>query len=268
MNGAASALTADPSAQERTARRVALGAVAGVAALSFFYCYGYALLAGTDANAATSLFWVVADWAVWLLLAPPLVRVVLQQREATRRQAAARTAGWIAACVVLALAVRAAFELAAGTAPLAFLLFKRLPLYIACAGAIAACAFWQVRPRLVMPLPAPPAPSPVPGLLVQSARGEHRLPLADIAYVEACGNYLEVRGPDGAYLMRQTMKALEEQLAGSALVRCHRSYFVNLDQIDKLAFRDSGNHVLMLRCGAAVPVSKAYRDAVRAALGA
>lgn len=288
---------ADDAARERSARKLALGALTALSLLSLAYCFVYAILAGNPVRVADSLYWVVADWGIWFLLGPVIVRDVLRLHRSggTRRDLAWGMLPRLAAYVALALAVRAGFELGADAQATGFLLFKRLPLFLVCALAFGACALWQVRPELVRlappepePEPAPPAPASAPAsastaasasapapaytperraLVVQSARGEHRLALADISHIEACGNYLEVRAGQASYLMRQTMKALEEQLAGTALVRCHRSYLVNLEHIDKLELRPSGNHVLHLRDGASIPLSKAYRDAVRTTMG-
>ena len=263
----------DWQARERSGRRAALSACGAAATLSLLYCYVYAALAGGKAELAASLYWTIADWGVWLLLAPLAVRDVLRAYAAghTRRQALRTVVPRLLAYVAAALTVRALFSLADGGDETAFLLYKRLPLFLACAGAASACGFWQVRPRLIVMAPASPAAplaAPCAALVVQSSRGEHRVPLAEVGYIEACGNYLEVRAGAASYLMRQTMKALEEQLAGSQLIRCHRSYFINLALVDRFEFRPSGNHVVHLQDGAAIPVSKAYRDAVRNALGA
>jgi DNA-binding LytR/AlgR family response regulator len=269
----ATADTMDWQARECAGRRAAQAAVGAAALLSFLYCYVYAALSGGKAELVASLYWTVADWGVWLLLAPLAVHDALRSHAAghTRRHALLHVVPRLLIYVAAALAVRAVFSLVHGGEDTAFLLYKRLPLFLACALVAAACGFWQVRPRLVVMAPAPPAQKPAPAcavLVVQSAHGEHRLPLSEVGYIEACGNYLEVRAGAGTYLMRQTMKALEEQLAGSQLVRCHRSYFVNLAHVDKFEFRATGNHVVYLRDGASIPVSKAYRDTVRGAMSA
>ena len=243
------------------AQRWSAGAAAALTGAAFLYCYGWAVLAGTPASAITSFGWAMADWGIWLAAAPLLARTAAGQQERIVRTLARQ----VAAAVGLALLVRALVGLVAGEPDLVFLLFKRLPAYLVLGAAVAGVASWLARPHTVLVVRAPAAESE-PRLAVQSARGEHLVAISQIDCIEACGNYLEVRARDGVYLMRCTMKALESQVEGTRLVRCHRSFFVNLDRVARIELRDSGNHALALEGGAEVPLSKAYRDAVRAAV--
>lgn len=250
-----------PSSVCRAAERYALVGIAAIALASFGYCYGYSLLAGGQPNLLQSLVWMLNDWAVWLAVAPLIARAAMAGWTDGMRRAALR----IALCLIAALTVRGAIDAFSGELSLALVLYKRIPIYLALACAIALMSLWLGRPRAAAK--ASPADAE-PRLAVQSARGEHVLPVSAVSSIEACGNYLEVRAGGGVYLMRATMKTLEPQLAGTALVRCHRSFFVNLRRVVRLEYRASGNHDLVLSDGATVPVSKGYRESVREALAA
>lgn len=69
------------------------------------------------------------------------------------------------------------------------------------------------------------------------ASGAVRLavPNHDILYVEAKENYInlcyEEKGKVKYYLLRNTMKSIEQLPEGHTLVRCHRSYFVNARRV-------------------------------------
>jgi DNA-binding LytR/AlgR family response regulator len=249
------------------AQRWSAGAAAGLVALAFLYCYGWAVLAGTPASAAQSIGWALADWGIWLAGAPFLARraVGLVAPDGKLPGAIPRLARDVLIVVLAALALRGLVGLAIGENHLAFLLFKRFPVYVVLGGVITGVACWLARPHTVLLVRAPAADAE-PKLAVQSAKGEHLVAVAEVDCIEACGNYLEVRAAGSTYLMRCTMKALEAQLAGTRLARCHRSFFVNLDKVERLELRDSGNHALLLAGGREVPLSKAYRDGVRASL--
>jgi DNA-binding LytR/AlgR family response regulator len=67
-------------------------------------------------------------------------------------------------------------------------------------------------------------------------------------------------------LLRITMAALEERLAGSQLVRVHRSAFVRPDRVEEVK-RDGRSLALVLAGGAEVQVGPSYVAATKTALG-
>ncbi len=86
------------------------------------------------------------------------------------------------------------------------------------------------------------------------------IPCPDLLYINSDRNYVLVHTRSAAqpYLLRISLKALEKQLAGTAVVRCHRSYLVNTGEIvhhRKLARRSK----LSLRNSTVtIPVSGSY----------
>ena len=62
------------------------------------------------------------------------------------------------------------------------------------------------------------------------------------------------------------MAALEERLAGSPLLRVHRSAFVRPDRVSEVR-RENRSLCLVLGDGAEVQVGPSYAAAVKAALG-
>lgn len=85
----------------------------------------------------------------------------------------------------------------------------------------------------------------------------------DLIYLEASDNYVEINYQAGekikSYLLRNTLKRLEKQLEGFSLVRCHRSFMVNIRRV-KLMKRDKGTfNLLMDDSGATlIPVSRSF----------
>lgn len=123
------------------------------------------------------------------------------------------------------------------------------------------------------------APEPAPGdaeaapqpearptrFLVRKLRREFLVAAADIAWVQAQGNYvgLHVNGHD--YLLRATLTEFLQQLDPERFVRVHRSHVVNIDHLAEIEPLDSGDARLHLRDGATVPCSRRYRDVIGSA---
>ncbi|MCX4820841.1 LytTR family DNA-binding domain-containing protein [Streptomyces sp. NBC_01142] len=60
------------------------------------------------------------------------------------------------------------------------------------------------------------------------------VPIDDIAYVEAQGDYARLHTKDGSHLVRIPLSTLEERWASRGFVRIHRSHLVALGRIDEL----------------------------------
>ncbi len=80
----------------------------------------------------------------------------------------------------------------------------------------------------------------------------------EIIYIEGLKDYVIIRLLSGRVITLQTMKSLEDKLPPKLFKRIHRSYIVNLDQINAIV----GNMVEVLENGKPkhLPVGKNYRD--------
>ena len=99
--------------------------------------------------------------------------------------------------------------------------------------------------------------------LVRKLGRDFLISAREIEWLQASGNYvnLRVRGRD--YPMRTTMAAIEGRLDPARFVRVHRSYFVNLDYLTEIEPLDTGDARLSLRDGENIPCSRRYRVALR-----
>lgn len=99
--------------------------------------------------------------------------------------------------------------------------------------------------------------------LVRKLGKEFLIAAADVEWLQASGNYvnLHVRGRD--YPLRTTMAAIEGQLDPARFVRVHRSYIVNLDCVGEIEPLDTGDARIAMRDGASIPCSRTYRDSLR-----
>lgn len=90
-----------------------------------------------------------------------------------------------------------------------------------------------------------------------------------IISIEAAGNYVTILHISGGRLMRyslrNTLKGIEELCAGSPLVRCHRSYYINLSKVKLLRKTPEGIFAEIDFEGVGdIPVSKSYATEVMA----
>lgn len=90
---------------------------------------------------------------------------------------------------------------------------------------------------------------------------------ADVDWIEACDDYIRVHAGSTSHELRQPLKELAARLDGRRFVRIHRSAIVNLDRVQELQPHFNGSYVVVLKNGATLPISRARREELRAALG-
>jgi len=90
----------------------------------------------------------------------------------------------------------------------------------------------------------------------------------DIDWIEADDYYAKLHVASRTYLVRQTMQQLEAKLDPRQFVRVHRSAIIRLDRLQTLEPYLKGSHVLTLKDGTRLALSRARRWALEAALGA
>ena len=110
-------------------------------------------------------------------------------------------------------------------------------------------------------------PPAVERLIVRSSGRFHFVRTADIDWCEACGNYITLHVGAQSHLHRETMGHLESQLDAHQFVRIHRSTIVNVDRIQELRSSFNGEHVVLLRDGTRLTLSRGYRDTLQSRLG-
>ncbi|MEL6536155.1 MAG: LytTR family DNA-binding domain-containing protein [Bacteroidota bacterium] len=82
----------------------------------------------------------------------------------------------------------------------------------------------------------------------------HKVPIADILYIQSWGNYLKVfLDNDEMKMMRMPIKALEQELEGTGFERIHKSYLVNSNKVSSI----EGNQV-RLPGDTLLPIGKSY----------
>lgn len=98
------------------------------------------------------------------------------------------------------------------------------------------------------------------------------VPARSIFYIASQDNYVEIRYEmDGHllnYLMRCRTTRLEKQLEGTSLIRCHRSYIVNVENVSQFQREGSRAFLVLSNPDAKkIPVSQSYYKTIAEHLG-
>ncbi|QLE02523.1 response regulator [Galbibacter sp. BG1] len=91
-------------------------------------------------------------------------------------------------------------------------------------------------------------------IFVKKNQHYYRIPFDEIQYVKADNVYLEVYTADKQFLVRSALKDYLEKLPSNQFYRAHKSYIVNIDQIEAINTKD-----IMIN-GRNIPISKEFRE--------
>ncbi len=89
----------------------------------------------------------------------------------------------------------------------------------------------------------------------RTAEGSTKLPLEEILYLEAEGNYIRLYAASGTYQFRDTMQAVERELEDKGFIRVHKGFLVN-----QAAVRVLGSKEIELVDGTRVPIGRNYGE--------
>lgn len=122
------------------------------------------------------------------------------------------------------------------------------------AGLVAAYVAWgQIRSE-------GPAAAASPGVLeVRDGARRHFVPLAEVDWIEAAGNYVELHRGASSVLHRAPLSEMERQLAPAGFVRIHRSRIVRRAAVAQAESRPSGDFLVRLQDGRELAGSRRYR---------
>ena len=85
----------------------------------------------------------------------------------------------------------------------------------------------------------------------------HIIPIKEIFYLQACGDYVTLFTTSGQHVKEQTMKYFERSLPSPEFVRIHRSYIVNTEQILRVELFGKETYQVRLKDGTYLRASSA-----------
>ena len=97
------------------------------------------------------------------------------------------------------------------------------------------------------------------------------LRIQDLLYIEAVGNYVKIYqlcdGQVRSDMLRATSKQMEEDLcAYPMIVRCHRAFLVNLQQVERIVSKAGSMQLFIKHCDESLPVSRSNMTQVKEAI--
>jgi len=104
-------------------------------------------------------------------------------------------------------------------------------------------------------------------LAIKDAGEVSRVPVKDILWIDAAGDYMCVHTSDTTHILRKTMKQLEESLDPKQFIRSHRSTIVNKSYVNKFCSQLNGEYYLVMSNGKELKVSRSYKEKVKQAVG-
>ncbi len=94
--------------------------------------------------------------------------------------------------------------------------------------------------------------------------------IKDLIFIQSADNYIDVYYKRGDYitrrLIRSSLTAVEKELEHPDLVRCHRSYIINLRHAKQ---KKRSKHEMKIESGGKIyniPVSRTYKEQVKNAM--
>ena len=105
--------------------------------------------------------------------------------------------------------------------------------------------------------------SPPLRVLVREGRRTRFVPLSEVDWFEADGNYIVVHATGASYRTRGTITAIESALDPRQFVRIHRRMVVNMDRVREMTPLPGGDGLLLLGDGVTLRLSRTYRSRVR-----
>ena len=103
-------------------------------------------------------------------------------------------------------------------------------------------------------------------LVVATARGVVVLTIQEIDWIEAADNYARLWVGRRSYLLRESLRQLEDRVRSHGFVRVHRQALVPLAGVRALQVASDGTMFAVLGSGVQVPVSRRRRAAFAAAV--
>lgn len=100
-------------------------------------------------------------------------------------------------------------------------------------------------------------------LLVKERDTIRLIPVEDIDWIEAAGNYVTLHCGAASHLIRHTLSGISDRLDPARFIRIHRSTIINLDRVRDMRPTFSGEYQVRLTDGTELTLSRTYRNALK-----
>lgn len=104
-------------------------------------------------------------------------------------------------------------------------------------------------------------------LVAENGKDKLAILVGDLLYIAASDNYCTVVYTEGTNLrktlLRSSLSRLESQISEQRIVRCHRSYLINLDRVASVSGNAQGYKLHFDTSSESAPVARAYNAIVK-----
>lgn len=97
-------------------------------------------------------------------------------------------------------------------------------------------------------------------IVIKEKGREYRVPVKDILFIRAEGNYLILQTKPRHYLLRMTMNMVETDLDPAVFVRVHRSYMVNMAHVRNSRYSGNNEFLFTMSNGQHVLSGRSYKE--------
>lgn len=103
-------------------------------------------------------------------------------------------------------------------------------------------------------------------IAVKTRHKVHVIPVDEIRYLEADGDYVTIHTEKDRFLKEKTMKYFELHLEPERFIRIHRSAIINVDFMDRLEYYDKESYAVLMKDGTRLKASTAGYKILKEAL--
>lgn len=93
------------------------------------------------------------------------------------------------------------------------------------------------------------------------------IPIQEIHYIEAYDDYVKIYTGKEMFLKKKTMSFYESTLDPNQFVRVHRSFMIQLSQLTRIEPFEKDSHLVLLKSGVRIPLSKSGYAKLKTTLG-
>jgi len=89
------------------------------------------------------------------------------------------------------------------------------------------------------------------------------IPLDDIIWLEAYDYYVKVHLSNRFFLIRQSLKKLQDRLRSWKFIRIHKSFIINQACVREIKKGNNGDYIVKLNNNIELKVSRTYKDSIK-----
>jgi len=110
------------------------------------------------------------------------------------------------------------------------------------------------------------APEMLNRIAVKVRHKVHVIPVQEVEYLSADGDYVSIHSKGDRYLKEKTMRYFETHLDPAMFVRIHRSTIINVEFMDKLEYYDKESYAVLMKDGTRLKASTSGYKTLKEAL--